>query len=57
MFAEDQIEKYKQEAKELRESEEIMTEQLEKVQTKLNIEQKKNDKMSAATNGIKSLYE
>ena len=57
MFAEDQIEKYKQEAKEMRESEEIMTQQLDKATTKLSIEQKKNDKMAAATQGIKSLYE
>ena len=49
MFAEDLIEKFKQEAKELRESEEIMTQQLDKVNSKLSIEQKKNDKMAAAT--------
>ena len=38
MFAEDQIEKYKLEIKEVRESEEIMTQQLDKVSTKLRVE-------------------
>ena len=53
----DQRAKFEQEAKELRESEEVIAQQLERAEKKLKSEQLKNDKYKDVTDGLQALYD
>lgn len=56
-FATEQLEKLKQEVKEIKESEEILNQQLAKAEDKLRSEQSKNDKLSEITRAMQALHE
>ena len=57
VFAVQNMEKMEQEVKEIRESEEILNQQLEKAESRLKSEQSKNDKLTGVTQGLQSLHE
>ena len=56
-YAVAQLEKMTQEVKEIKESEEVLTKQLEKAENKLRTEQTKNDKLSEITRGLQAVHE
>ena len=56
-FATEQLEKLKQEVKEIKESEEILNQQLATAEDKLRSEQSKNDKLSEITRAMQALHE
>ena len=52
-----EMERMKQEVKEIKESEEVLNQQLERAEQKLRVEQSKNDKLTGVTQGLQALHE